>query len=327
MRAAYYDETGPARSVFRIGDLPKPNPAAGEVLVRVHASGVNPTDTKVRGAAPGREKPFDRIVPHHDGAGVVEAVGEGVAADLVGRRVWIFCAQAGRPFGTAAEYVALPVGLTARLPDDTPFDIGAAIGVPCLTAWNAVLGDGPVAGKTVLVAGGAGAVGNYAVQVARLSGSHVIATVSSADKARDAEAAGAHATVDYRDTDAAKRILDLTGGKGVDHFVDVDTTTNAALAGKVMAMFGRIASYGSRANSAELPVRDFRQRCVSVRFLTIHRFSSSVLGPMAEGINAMLEIGALKHRIAARLPLDDIATAHELVEGGSTQGKVIVEIG
>lgn len=326
MRAAYFDETGPARAVFMIGELEAPVPAAGEVLVRVAASGVNPTDTKVRGGAPGRQKPFPRIIPHHDGAGVIEAVGNGVDARLIGRRVWTFCAQAGRPFGTAAQYVALPVALVAPLPDNIPFDIGAALGVPCMTAWNAVLGDGPVAGKTVLVAGGAGAVGNYAVQIARRSGARILATISSREKARDAIDAGAHATVDYREADAAQQILALTDGKGVDHFVDVDTTTNAALAGKVMARFGRIASYGSRGLDADMPVRDLRQKCVSIRFLTIHRFGAGVLGPIASGINAWLEIGALKHRIAARLPLADIATAHELVENGSVQGKVIVEI-
>ena len=326
MRAAYYDETGPARSVFRIGVLPTPSPGVGEVLVRLETSGVNPTDTKVRGAAPGREKPFDRIVPHHDGAGVIEAVGDGVERGLVGRRVWVFCAQAGRPFGTAAEHVALPVGLTARLPDGVSFEIGAALGVPVMTAWNAVLGDGPVPGKTVLVAGGAGSVGHYAVQIARLFGARVIATVSSQEKAKEAESAGAHATVNYRDADAARRILDLTNGRGVDLFVDVDTTTNASLAGQVTALFGRVTSYGSRGLSAELPVRDLRQRCVTVRFLTLHRFGPAVLGPIADGVNALLEIGGLKHRIAARFPLAEIGAAHEIVEGGSARGKVVVDV-
>jgi NADPH2:quinone reductase len=324
MRAAYYDETGPAATVFRLGDLPCIEPGPGEVLVRLHASGVNPTDTKVRGAAPGRAKAFARIIPHHDGAGTIEAVGSGVDTALQSRRVWVFCAQVERPFGTAAEYVTLPLNLTAPLPDSVTFEEGACLGVPAMTAWNAVLGDGPVAGKTVLITGGAGAVGNYAVQIARLSGARVFSTVSSPAKATEAMAAGAEATFDYRDADAARQILGQTDGLGVDHVVDVDIAANARLIAGVMAFGGRVASYGSSGLVAEVPVRDLRQRCVAIRFLNIHRLGPHIIAPTAQGIHAFLEIGALRHRIAARFALADIARAHETVEAGTLAGKVIV---
>ena len=296
------------------------------MLVRLSASGVKPTDAKVRGGAPGRRKPYPRIIPHHDGAGVIEDVGEGVPQERIGTRVWTFCAQAARPFGTAAQYVALPQALVAPLPDVVSFDVGAAIGIPCMTAFNAVLGDGPVAAKTVLVAGGAGAVGNYAVQIARLSGARVISTVSSSQKAGDAEAAGAHHVLNYRNGDVDRAILYLTDGRGVDLFVDVDTTANAGLIGRVIALGGRVASYGSGGLAADIPVRDLRQKCASLRFLTIHRFGPEVHGPMAAGINAMLERGALKHRIATPLPLARIADAHEMVEQGAAHGKVVLTI-
>lgn len=324
--AAYYDRCGPAREVFALGELPVRPPGRGEVLVRLRCSGVNPTDVKSRGGVPGRGKTFDRIVPHHDGAGTVEAVGEDVPSALLGQRVWVFCAQNGRPFGTASAFITIGQEFVAPLPAGVPFEVGACLGVPAMTAWNAVLHDGPVAGRTVLVAGGAGAVGHYAVQIARRHGARVIATVSSAAKAEQAVQGGAHHTVDYRRADAAERILAVTDGRGVDLFVDVDTTANARLTARVMALGGRISSYGSTDLTAEIPVRDLRQRCVSVRFLTIYRFGPEVLQPIAAGVNAMLEAGLLQHRIAHRFPLTEIAAAHEAVESGTTVGKVLVDI-
>ncbi|MBI1187427.1 MAG: zinc-binding dehydrogenase [Alphaproteobacteria bacterium] len=323
-RSAYYDDCGPAREVLKVDRLDIGEPGSGEVLVRLHASGVNPTDVKTRGGAPGRGKPFPRIVPHHDGAGVIERVGDNVPVDQVGRRVWVFSGQHERPFGTASEYITLPAEQAVPLPDTVSFDLGACLGIPALTAWNAVLADGPVAGRVVLVAGAAGAVGNLAVQIARFHGATVIGTVSSDAKASRATEAGAHHTVDYTAPDAAERILTLTYGRGVDLFVDVDTTANAVLLGRVMALGGRVASYGSGGLGAELPVRDLRQRCVSVRFLTIFRFGPSVLRPAAAGVNAMLEAGALDVRIGQTLPLDDISSAHELLESGRQDGRVLI---
>ena len=326
-KCAFYDQTGPAREVLVQGEMPVRAPAPGEVLVRLYASGVNPTDIKSRGGAPGRAKEFDRIIPHFDGAGTIEAVGAGVPATHVGQNVWVFCARHERAFGTAAAYVSIDRSFVAPLPKGVPFEIGACLGIPAMTAWNAVLGSGPVNGRKVLVTGGAGAVGHYGVQIARRHGAFVIATVSSAEKAAETLQGGAHHAVNYREPDAAEQIMALTQGRGIDLLVDVDTTANARLASRVMAMGGQISSYGSGGLNADIPVRDLRQRCVSIRFLTIFRFEAVQLQTYAAGINAMLEAGTLQHRIAQRYPLSEIAAAHEAVESGAVSGKVIVSIG
>lgn len=323
-RCAYYDRSGPAREVLALGEMSVQSPGAGEVLVRLHFSGVNPTDIKNRGGVPGRGKVFDRIVPHHDGAGIVEATGEGVPSTLVGQPVWIFCAQHERPFGTASQYITIGQQFISPLPAGVSFEVGACLGIPAMTAWNAVLGSGPVNGRTVLVTGGAGAVGNYAVQIARRQGAFVIATVSSSEKAQDALQGGAHHAIDYRTPDAAEQILAATGGRGVDLCVDVDTTANARLASRVMALGGKIASYGSGQLTADVPVRDLRLRCVSVRFLTIYNFGPDMLQPIAAGINAMLEANLLQHRIVRQFPLEEIAAAHEFLESGTAIGKILI---
>jgi NADPH:quinone reductase len=325
-RAAFYERSGPAKDVFVLGTLPVRPPGPGEVLVRLSWSGINPTDVKNRGGAPGRAIAFDRVVPHHDGAGIVEATGGDASDELVGQPVWVFCGQNGRAFGTASQYITIDRRFVAPLPARVPLEIGACLGVPAMTAWNAVLGDGHVAGQIVLVAGAAGSVGHYAVQIAKSHGARVLATISSDAKAEEARQAGADQTFNYTLPGVADAILGATGGHGVDLFVDVNTTANAELAAKVMTLGGRIASYGSQDLSAVVPVRDLRQRCVSVRFLTIHRFGPETLQPIAAGINAMLEVGTLRHRIAQRFPLERIVEAHEAVESGKTVGKVLVEI-
>lgn len=325
-RCAYYERCGPAREVVALGEMPVRAPAAGEVLVRLRFSGINPTDIKNRGGAPGRGMAFDRIVPHHDGAGTIEETGDGVPATLNGKSVWVFCAQHNRPFGTASEYITIDRKFVMPLPAGVPFEAGACIGIPAMTAWNAVLGSGPVNGRTVLVTGGAGAVGHYAVQIARRQGALVVATVSSNEKAQDALQGGAHYAIDYRQPDAAEQILAATGGRGVDLCVDVDTTTNATLVSRVMAVGGQISSYGSRDLTADIPVRDFRLRCVSMRFLTLYHFSNDVLQSIAAGINAMLEAKLLQHRIARIFPLKDIAAAHEALESGAVRGKVLLDV-
>ena len=325
-RCAYYERCGPARDVLTLGELPVQPPGAGEVLVRLHFSGINPTDIKNRGGAPGRSIGFERVVPHHDGAGVVEAVGDDVPASLRGKPVWVFCAQHRRPFGTASQYITIDRRFVVPLPPGTSFEAGACVGIPAMTAWNAVLGSGPVNGRTVLVTGGAGAVGHYAVQIARRQGATVIATVSSKDKALDALQGGAHYAIDYRQPDAAEQILAVTGGRGVDLCVDVDTTANASLVSRVAALGGQISSYGSRDLAAELPVRDLRLRCVSIRFLTLYQFSAEVLQAIAAGVNAMLECKLLQHRIAQIFPLKDIAAAHEALESGTVRGKILLDV-
>ncbi len=224
MCAAWYDRTGPAAEVLSVGDLPIPEPGPGEVRLRVIASGLNPTDVKSR-VRPG-SMPAPRVIPHQDGAGVIDKVGAGVPASRVGERVWVYIVQWQRAWGTAAEYTVVPARLAVTLPGNTSFAEGACLGIPTVTAHRCLFADGPIAGQTVLVTGGAGAVGHYAVQLAKWAGARVIATVSSAEKAA-AAAAGADHTVNYRTGEAAKEILALTGGAGVDRDVCVDGRAGA----------------------------------------------------------------------------------------------------
>ncbi|MFW5970027.1 MAG: NADPH:quinone reductase, partial [Halofilum sp. (in: g-proteobacteria)] len=222
MRAACYEKTGPAADVFRVEEVPLPEPGPGEVRVAVAFSGVNPSDVKTRSGARGGEPPFPRIVPHSDGSGTVDAVGEGVDSGRVGERVWLWNAAWGRPHGTAAEYLVLPAEQAVPLPDGVALETGACLGIPALTAYHAVHCHGGVAGQRVLIAGGAGAVGHSAIQIARAAGAaEIIATVSSGEKASIATAAGADTTIDYRREDVAARIGALTGGTGVDRVIEV----------------------------------------------------------------------------------------------------------
>lgn len=219
------ERTGPAAEVLKLGDLPIPEPGPGEVRLRVIASGLNPTDVKSR-VRPG-SMPAPRVIPHQDGAGVIDKVGAGVPASRVGERVWVYIVQWQRAWGTAAEYTVVPARLAVTLPGNTSFAEGACLGIPAVTAHRCLFADGPIAGQTVLVTGGAGAVGHYAVQLAKWAGARVIATVSSAEKAASAAAAGADHTVNYRTGEAAKEILALTGGAGVDRDVRVDGRAGA----------------------------------------------------------------------------------------------------
>lgn len=233
MRAAWYDRPGPAQDVLELGELPTPTARPGEVLVHVRASGINPSDYKRRAAAATSSEPFSRMVPHSDGAGVVAAVGEGVDPGWVGRAVWMrnavyrhgYAAPEPREWGTAAEFVVIPVGFVSPLPAGTTFATGACLGVPAFTAYAAVLADGPVEGKTILVQGGAGSVGELAVQLAAHAGATVIATVSSDHKARRAQDAGAHHVVNYRESDVLSAVRDISAD-GVDRIIEVDFAAN-----------------------------------------------------------------------------------------------------
>lgn len=225
MRAVWYDRQGAANEVLITGTLPTPEPGIGQVRVRLEASGVNPADTyRRRGAVPPE---YPRVIPNSDGAGVVDKVGEGVPERWVGKRVWLYNGQRnGRWMGTAAEFIALDADLVTELPDHVSFAQGATLGIPCMTAHGCVFAAGPVQGKTVLITGGAGAVGHYAVQLAAWAGAEVIATVSSNDKAARARAGGAAHVLNYRTGNVAARVAEITRGAGVDHVVDVDLGGN-----------------------------------------------------------------------------------------------------
>jgi NADPH2:quinone reductase len=326
MRAVWYDRQGPAEEVLVCGEVPTPEPGLGEVRVRLYAAGVNPSDTyRRRGPVPAMEHP--RVITCSDGAGIVDAVGAGVAAAWVGRRVWLYNGQRnGRWMGTAAEYIALNADLVSPLPDHVSFAEGATLGIPGMTAHGCVFAAGPVQGRTILVTGGAGAVGHYAVQLAAWAGATVIATASSDAKAERALAGGAAHVINYRTQDVAARVRDLTDGAGVDHVVDVDLGGNlAAVLGSVREN-GSIAYYAS--NGALEPAVPLR--AVMAKNLTIRGFVLPT-SPHPDRQRAQADLTrfiASPGRIlsvAGRFPLADTAAAHRAVEKGDKIGTVVVE--
>ena len=326
MRAAYYERTGPARDVLTIGELPTPAPAAGEVRVQVAWSGVNPSDVKSRAGTRTKTLAFPRIVPHSDGSGVIDAVGEGVDRSRIGERVWIWNAAWGRAFGTAAEYVVLPSQQAVPLPDGVDLEVGACLGIPALTAFHAIHVDGGVQDKTVLIAGGAGAVGHYAIQFARLAGaSRVFTTVSSDEKARLAREAGADEVINYRSEDVAARCAGLTGGDGVDRIVEVDLSANTGLDLQILKPGGEIVVYGSNAGEIAVPFVPAIVKMARFRFFIVYNLAADDRRRAEAELTRLLSGTALAHNIAARLPLERIAQAHELVEEGRAVGNVVLQ--
>ncbi len=324
MRAAWYTKNGDARDVLVVGELPTPEPGPGEVRVRLHASGVNPSDVKSRR---GRPLVGERVVPHSDGAGIIDAVGPGVPQDRVGERVWVWNGQWQRPFGTAAEYIALPSAQVVRLPDTVDFAAGACLGIPALTAFQAVRLLAPAPGQTVLVIGASSAVGHYVTQMAVQRGATVIGTVGSAEKAAHARAAGASATIDYKTEDVAARVKGLTGGRGADGVIDMDFSSTVRLAAAgALVPHGTLVSYGSNAmGDVPVPFRDLLFRSVTLRFFVVYELLPEDRRAALDGVTAMLESGRLTHTVGARFPLDGIAAAHEAVERGTVLGNVVLE--
>ena len=325
MRAAWYEKTGPAAEVLQVGEMPVPEPGPGEVRVRVVASGLNPTDVKTRAGS--RPMAFPRVVPHQDGAGVIDKVGPGVPAARVGERVWMFIVQWQRPWGTAAEFTVVPATLAVTLPRNTSFAEGACLGIPGVTAHRCLFADGPVAGQTVLVTGGAGAVGHYAVQLAKWGGATVIATVSSREKGARASAAGADHTVNYRTGNPAAEILDLTGGAGVDRIVDVDFGANLAVSLRVIKANGTIAAYASMGDAEPtLPFYALMTKNVTLRPVLLYTMPERAKDEAADDIVHLVEAGRLQHQIGVRFPLARIVDAHHAQESGQVIGNIVVDV-
>ena len=328
MQAAYYERTGPASEVLVVGSLPDPQPGPGEVRVRLRWSGVNPSDVKTRAGLRSSVLPFPRIVPHSDGMGVIDAIGSGVPAQRVGERVWVWNAAWGRAFGTAAQYVVLPQAQAVALPDPVADEAGACLGIPALTALHATLAHGGVKDRTVLVAGGAGAVGHYAVQFAHLLGARqVIATVSNAAKAALATEAGADLAINYREGDVAERVRAATDGAGVDRIIEVDIAANGALDAEVLRPGGQWLVYGSGQGQVNLPFFPLIVKNQSLHFFIVYNLTPEERRRAEAVLAGFLQSGALVHNIAQRLPLPEIATAHELVERGQAVGNVVLAIG
>lgn len=321
MRAAIYRATGDAHDVLDVVELEVPEPGPGQVRVRVHVSGINPTDWKTRAGYAGRA-PNGFQVPHQDGAGVVDAVGSGVSGLDVGQRVWLYLAAFENRYGTAAEYAVVPAARVVPLPEQASFELGACLGVPALTAARC-LGNRPqeVMGRTVLVAGGAGAVGHFAIELAKHAGARVVATVSTEEKAELAAAAGADRVVRYTDDDAARQILDLAGP--VDRIVEVDLVRNLELDLAVLAPSGTIATYAV-AGEMELPVGHLMQVNATLAFVLLYGLTAGEAGDVVGWTTAALVADVLSPLPIIRYPLDQVADAQERVRHRAV-GKVIVD--
>jgi NADPH:quinone reductase len=325
MRAAYYEKNGPAREVLRVADVETPQPGHGEVRVRLLTSGVNPSDVKGR-AGTTRKIAFPRVIPHSDGAGEIERVGEGVPASRVGERVWVWNGQWRRPFGTAAESIVLPAEQAVPLPAQTSLEAGACLGIPAFTAYQAVEIADAKEGATILVAAGAGAVGHYAIQLAKKRKAAVITTVSSPAKAEIARQAGADHVIDYKREDVGERVMALTGKRGVDAVIEMDLAANARLLPGVLAPNGTVAIYGSGAPEAMIPFQFLLQNSIALKFLLVYLMPQEQRARAAADITRMLERGELIHNVAQTFDLADIVAAHETVEGGKAMGNIVVRI-
>lgn len=292
--------------------------------MRIHASGVNPSDVKKRMGRMPAPVAYPRIVPHSDGAGVIEAVGEGVPANRVGQRVWLWNAQWGRAMGTAAEYCALPSAQAVALPDPVSFAEGACLGIPAQTAWTAVMEGRPGPGRTILVHGGAGAVGELAVAIASEAGAQVISTVSTPEKAGIARAAGAAEVILYRDVDAVEAVRSVAP-EGVDHVVDVDFGANHTVNAQVLTPGGSIAAYSAPgAPVFEMDYYAFAAKAARLRFVQVYLLSDAERAAAIAGLTDLLERRVLPIRIARTFALDEIVAAHETQETGGLVGNIVV---
>ncbi len=325
MKAAWYSRNGEARDVLQVGELPDPKPGPGEVRVRLAASGVNPSDVKSRR---GRPLGNELVVPHSDGAGVVDAVGAGVSASRIGQRVWIWNGQWQRSMGTACEAIALPGAQAMELPEGTSFDAGACLGIPALTAVQAIHLAGPLAGRDVLVTGAGNAVGHYVTQLATQAGARVIGTVGSEAKAVHARAAGVAETIDYKHEAVAERVKALTQGRGVDVVIDMDFSSTARLLSQgVLRAHGQLVCYGSNdTGDVAIHFRTLNWLSLGLKFFLVYELSPADRSRCVAELQALLNAGRLQHSIGSRFSLNQIATAHETVEAGREIGNVVISL-
>lgn len=325
MKAVWYTKNGEAADVLTFGELATPAPGPGEVRVKLATTGVNPSDVKSRRARP---LGAPEIIPHSDGAGVIDAVGDGVGRERIGQRVWIWNGQWQRPWGTAAQYIALPAAQAVALPEHVDFAAGACFGIPALTAIEAVRLAGDLKGKTVLVTGASSAVGHYIVQLAVLDGARVIGTVGSPAKAAHARDAGAAETILYKSEPVAERVKALTGGQGADVIIDMDfSTTTAYLNDGALKAHGTLVGYGSNL-PGENPVnfRTLLWKSLTLRFLLVYDLHAAGRAFGLKRLDDLLQARALKHAIGARYPMAQMVAAHQAVEQGQLVGNVVVDI-
>lgn len=327
MRAAWFEGFGTARDVLEVGELDTPTAAPGEVLVRMATSGVNPSDVKKRAGSFPNLLDDGLVIPNSDGAGVIEDVGDGVDDERIGERVWVYQAQYARRFGTAAEYVAIDTNRVPGLPGAASFEVGACLGIPAMTAHRTVFADGDVGGQSILVTGGAGRVGHYAIQWASQAGATVIATASNDADLAACLAAGAHHVVNHRDDNVVDAIMSATSGKLVDRIVDVEFGANLPITTEVLRIGGAIATYSStQVSEPTLPFFKMMYKDVTVRFVIVYAMPETAKQQAIADIETALRAGSLQHRITRTMPLSDITAANEIIEQGSIRGAVILTI-
>lgn len=327
MQAAWFEKFGAAKDVLTIGEVDKPSAGPGEVLVRLHTSGVNPSDVKKRAGSFANLLDDGLVIPNSDGAGVIEAVGEGVSRARLGERVWIYQAQFARRFGTAAEYVAIDSSRAPRLSAQAEFDVGACLGIPVMTAHRCVFADGDVDGQTILVTGGAGRVGHYAIQWASQAGAKVIATASNDADAAACTSAGAEAVVNHRDDNFAAAVLDANDGQAIDRIVEIEFGANLATSVEIIRTGGTIATYSSTVDpEPKLPFFQMMYKDLTIRFVIVYAMPETAKQFAIADIERALDNDLLKHRVARKLPLAEIAASNEVVEQGNIRGCVILTI-
>jgi len=327
MKAAWFEKFGAARDVLVIGEKPTPVAGPGEVLVRLRTSGVNPSDVKKRAGSFPNLLDDGYVIPNSDGAGVIEAVGEGVDSKRVGQKVWVYQAQFGRRFGTAAQYVALDSLRAVTLPIEAGFDVGACAGIPIMTAHRCVHADGPIAGQTVLVTGGAGRVGYYAIQWAKMAGARVIASASNARDEAVCREAGAKHIFSHREPGWGERVKALNGGKPVERVIDVEFGANVPEVLNCIRTSGVIATYSStQVKEPQLPFFRMMYLDLTVHFVIVYSMPEPAKKHAIADITQAFRDGMLQHRIAGRVPLAEIARANELVEQGGSNGCVVVDV-
>lgn len=327
MKAAWYEKFGSAKEVLQVGKWMIPQPGHGEVLVRIRASGVNPSDVKKRqGSSPGL---LDQgpVIPHSDGAGIIEKVGVGVSDQRIGERVWIYNAQYGRQHGTAAEYVSVPSRTAVRLPDKVNFITGACLGIPAMTAHRCVFADGPVEDKMVLITGGAGRVGHYAVQMAKLGGATVIATAGSDESKQMCLEAGADIVVDHPFEGTSLQLLELTGGERIDRLIEGEFGLNLPHLINCLKQSSIITTYASsKKKHPSIPFYEMMYMDLTVRFVIVYAMPAAAKTAAVDYITKRLDNDQLIHRVAAKYPISDIAKAHKAVEKAKVRGCVIVNM-
>lgn len=327
MKAALFKSFGTPSDVLQVGEFDKPQPGPGEVLVRMHASGVNPSDTKKREGAFPNLLDNGPVIPNSDGAGVIEAVGMGVPHSRIGERVWIYQAQFARLHGTAAQYVSIDGARAVTLPDNTSFAVGACLGIPAMTAHRCVFADGPVDGQLLFITGGAGRVGHYAIQWAKQAGATVITTSSSEATRQQCIEAGADCVVDHTDPDMVAQVLDFTQGAKVDRVIDVEFGVNLDNSLQLIRVGGVIASYSSTVvPKPALPFKEMMFMDLTIRLVIVYAMPEEAKQAAIVDITQALQQNRLQHRIAIQYPLDEIAQANDKVEQGGFCGSVVVDI-